>query len=342
MTTFNSVSQMDRNLYNREIKLSFIENTYDSFESQITMFWQFAKAYEYENKIGKDISEMNKKELMQLIKGEIKPSTHNSAVNIISAYKRYIDYIGNNPNNPLSNIDTPKLASEVIAKEKNPRFSKSQVLNMIDKLNNDTDRALILCLFEGIKGRAYSEILTLRTKNLKQIGNDFYATVYNAETKENRTIQISEKLYDLILRADNQTHYRTNNIDSVVETPFLDTEYVFKKTMKGKQNELYLNHHFITRKFAFFKEFFGNEHLNADDFVRSGMMSMAHDLFMKSGKLGRDELLSIGEHYNTVMAYSGDSEHYRNITDIKRKVFNEHLEKLYPVLENIKYEEGRK
>ena len=329
-----------KDLYNKDSKIEFISN-YESFDSQMTIFWQFHKVAKYEYEIKKDIYEMNESEIKDMLMF-VECSTITSAINHINTYKRYIDFKG--VENPFYNFDSySQLASEVVSKRKNKRYTRKDLLEMIDELNNYTDQALLLAIFEGIKGKSFSEILTLRASEEflyhKEIeGEDkFFAKLYNEGTKSYRTIEISQDLFKLIRLADKQYSYRTNNENEIVETPFNDSEFVFKKGKKGKQDESGLDRHFITRKFIFFKQFFGNKFLTADDIAQSGMMYMAYKQYLTSGKIGKKELLSIGEHYNTVMATSNGKDYYRNITDIKRKVFNDELGKIYSELENVKY-----
>lgn len=331
-----------KTLYNKEKVIEFISDNYNTHDSQMTIFWQFHRLSEVAKKakITKDITDMNEEEIKDILI-KMKFSTVTSAINNINTYKRYIDYY-NKENNPFYNFDSySELASEIIAKDKNPRYTRKELLDMIEELNNDTDKALLLALFEGIKGKSFSELLMLKTSNLFKEKGKYYARLFDIETKDYRPqpLEISEKLYDLFHKADTQKAYRTNNLEEIIETPFNESEFIFKKAKKGRQGGVVLDRHFITRKFIFFKDFFGNENISADDIVRSGMMHMAYELFKVSGKIGKDELLAIGEHYNTVMATSNGKDFYRNITDIKRKIFNEQLSNLYPVLSDVKYSE---
>ena len=343
-------------LYNKESKIEFI-SIYESYDSQMTIFWQFLKIAEWEKKAGfinlteeeqkaiedkeikeykpKDISEMNEIEIVWLLK-KIQCSTITSAINHINTYKRYIDFKG--VVNPFHNFDSySELASEIVAKEKNKRYTRKDLLDMINELNNYTDQALLLALFEGIKGKSFSELLTLKTSNLENIGNEYFANVYDSGSQAFRRVKITETLYELLFKADKQDKYRTNNFMEIIETPFNESEFIFKKAKKGRQGGSVLDRHFITRKFVFFKEFFGNPYLSADDIVRSGMMYMAYTRYRKNHKIGKSELLEIGEQYNTIMATSNGKDFYRNITDIKRKVFNDQLGKLYEELRGVKY-----
>ena len=345
MTIQNSVLKFE-NLFNGEDKKRFISQ-YDSVDSQLTIYWQFLKVADFEGNgtdkvkgLNKDMSEMTSDEIWEMLKFA-KCSTITSAINHINTYKRYIDFM-NVEHNPFYDFDSySELASEVMDKTKNKRYSREDLMFMIDELNNYTDQALLLALFEGIKGKSFSELLTLKRSNLtvvENLENDlYYADVYDKGTKEIRRVNISEDLYKLLILADKQSEYRTNNQDETVETPFNDSEFIFKKAKKGKQGGSTLDRHFITRKFVFFKEFFGNDGLTADDILQSGMMYMAYQLYLKSGKIGKEELLIVGDHYDTIMATSNGKDYYRNITDLKRKIFTDELEKVYPKLKGIKY-----
>lgn len=338
MTIQSNVLKFE-NLFNGNYKKNFVYQ-YDSIDSQLTIFWQFLKVAPFEKKLNKDMSEMTSEEIIDMLL-EVKCSTITSAINHINTYKRYTDFMEVSVN-PFHDFESySELASYVVDKGKNKRYSKEDLMFMIDELNNYTDQAMLLALFEGIKGKSFSELLTLKRSNLIVIENLenslHFADVYDEGTKEVRRVQISEDLYKLLILADEQEAYRTNNADETVETPFNDSEFIFKKAKKGKQGGSVLDRHFITRKFVFFKEFFGNEYLTADDILQSGMMYMAYQLFLENGKLGKQELLAIGEHYDTIMATSNGKDYYRNITDLKRKIFTEQLEEVYPKLKGIVY-----
>ncbi|MFJ7982318.1 hypothetical protein ACIQ1D_18830 [Lysinibacillus xylanilyticus] len=339
-------------IYNGESKKRFVD-LYDSKDSKLTLFWQFLKVTPFEKgvrgekeeptELDKDMCEMSHEEIEEMLVSA-KCSTITSAINHINTYKRYIDFVvGKEGVNPFHHFDSySELASRVIDAKKNKRYSREDLMYMIEELNNDTDKALLLALFEGIKGKSFSELLTLKTKNLSKVGNlgsyIYIANVYDEGTKKTRPVKISEELYLLLEKADRQDSYSTNNQNETVETPFNDSEFIFKKAKKGKQgNGTVLDRHFITRKFIFFKEFFGNEFLTADDMVQSGMMHMAYELFLMNNKIGKNELLQIGEHYNTIMATSNGVDYYRNTTVLKRIIFNDEFRGLYTGLENIKY-----
>lgn len=320
-------------LYNAEQKKEFIER-YTSIDSKLTIYWQFVKIAKIEFEKHKDLYEMDFQEVYELLE-ETKCSSINSAINHINTYKRYIEFFihkGYTNRNVLAETEEPlsSLAKKVVADYKNVRYTREQLLHeMIDELNNYTDGALLLALFEGIKGKGFSELLTLKRSNLEQRPDGYYAHLYEEGTYKQRTIQISEELYKLLILADYQTSYRTNNKDEDVETPFNESEFIFKKAKKGKQgNSQVLDRHFITRKFLFFKKEFGNSYLTADDIVQSGMMDMAYRLYVEKGKIGKEELLEIGDQYNTLMA-TVDKTSYRNTTHLKRLIFTNAFKELY-------------
>lgn len=327
-------------LYNSESKKEFIEQ-YSSLDSRLTLYWQFLKVAPFEREKGKDMSEMTDMEIKEMLEGA-ECSTLSSAINHINTYKRYIETVSDSDTSPFYTFSSfTELASEVVANYKNKRYTREELMFMIDELANDTDKALLLALFEGIKGKGFSELLTLKMGNVDvkfdQESNDviYTAKLYDEAKKDPREINISKELYKLLDSANMQPAYRTNNQDEDIETPFNESEYVFKKAKKGKQNgEAVLDRHFITRKFIFFKAFFGNTFLTADDIVQSGMMHMAYELYKENGKIGREELLKIGDHYDTIMTTNDGKNFYRNATVLKRIIFNEKFTELYG---DIKY-----
>src|SRR5690606_21423647 len=133
----------------------------------------FKRTKETEEALNKDIYDMGKFELAEVIKA-LSASTVNSAYTKAVQLEMYIDwaiengYVESNIN-PLTNINKKEWVATFVATYKQEVFTRKDILNLCETdLYNVADKAILLCVFEGIAGEGYSEMLNLRTKDLKE------------------------------------------------------------------------------------------------------------------------------------------------------------------------------
>lgn len=319
--------------YNAEAKIKYL-NTIQHPETRQLTSHPFAKAKEEEERFGKDMYDMNIDELGEVIKS-LSVSTSNVAYNHAVKFEQYIDWAyenGYTPSNlnPLSNVNKLEWSKQFVAKYKQSAFTRQQILDMSKYLVNYVDRALLLALFEGINGEGFSELLNLRTKDLKEIDSKYYATLYDKHGKD-RTIEITETLFDLLHKTDNEPEYYSKNgvtdSDRQTTSKFLESPYIFKKTTRGKQ-EGKLDVFYVNRKFVIYKELFELEYLKAKDITKSGMMHMANELYNRDGEFTHEHLELIGVQFNTTMTKSGGKA-VRKTSVIKHLLQSDLFENLY-------------
>lgn len=337
MTTF----QYEK-LYNGQLKREYIDAKYSTkaTKSKETIYSQLNKMSKCEFELGKNIFDMDEEELNSTLK-LLRCSTITSAINHINTFKNYIQFaknsgVNNSKSMFLEKVVVAELADEIIDPTKCKRYKRADILQAIKAFDNYTDAALLLCLFEGIKGDEFSEIFTLNVNNLMEEvvnGQEKYkVTLYNSKSKSKekiRTIEISQELYYLLQRAHNQTEY-ISTTGTGRRTPYQESDYVFKKARKGKQdNSKQLSRSFITRKFIFFKDYFGNHDLDADDIVRSGMMHLAYTLLLTCEEFTKEEWQIIHKQYDTRLATSDMKNYYVDTTFLRRTIFTAKFEELY-------------
>lgn len=319
--------------YNGEAKVKYL-NSFDNKDTAYITSFVFIKSKETEEMFKKDIYEMSKNELGAVL-GAQAASTEDSAYIKAVHLEQYIDWAITNGYaetnlNPLSNINKKEWTAQFVAKYKRTAFTRKQIKDMCDELVNYVDQAVLLCIFEGIIGEGYSEMLNLRTQDLKEIDDKFYATLYNKDG-ESRTIEISEELYVLLHKTDQQTEYINKNgmseTDKWSKSQLLDSPHIFKKTTKGKQ-EGKLNLFYVNRKFQIYKEVFGLKFLRAKNIENSGRMHMANELYKKDGGFKPEHLKLIAEHYDESMIRIGNYEE-RATTGIKTLLQSDLFEELY-------------
>lgn len=319
--------------YNSEIKFEYLESFEEEKTAYITSFI-FKKSKEIEEALRKDIYDMSKNELAEVMKA-LSVSSEDSAYIKAVQLEQYIDWaveaghVGSNLN-PLSNINKREWSSQFVATYKQAAFTREKIIDMCDDLYNWGDKAVLLAIFEGISGEGYSEILNLQKKDLKEKNNKFYADLVNKEGKE-RTIEISEELYTYLSKTDDETEYTNKNGQVEGErwskSQLLDSPYIFKKTTRGKQ-EGKLDLFYVNRKFQIYKEVFNLKFLRSKHIENSGIMHMANELHKRDGEFKQEHLLQIAEQYDTTFTKVGEREE-RVTSVIKLLLQSDLFENLY-------------
>ena len=320
--------------YNAEAKIKYL-NTIQHPETRQLTSHPFANAKAEEERYEKDMYDMNIDELGEVIRS-LSVSTANVAYNHTVKFEQYIDWAyenGYTPSNlnPLSNVNKIEWSKQFVAKYKQSAFTRKQILNMSKELVNYVDQALLLALFEGISGEGFSELLNLRTKDLKEIDNKYFAELHD-KNGEFRTIEITEELFNLLHKTDKEPEYISSNGQAETEkqstNKFMESPFIFKKTTRGKQ-EGKLNVFYVNRKFVIYKELFELEYLKAKDITRSGMMNMAYELYNRDGEFTQEHLELIGIQYDVTMNKKEDGTGVRKTGIIKDLVQSDLFENLY-------------
>jgi integrase len=319
--------------YNGEIKVEYL-NTIKHKDTRNLTAYPFITAGKTEKAFDKDLYDMNIDELGEVMKA-LAVSSANTAYNHTVKFEQYIDWayenghIGSNLN-PLSNVNKLEWSKQFVATYKQSAFKRDEILTMCGELVNYVDQAVLLSLFEGISGEGFSELLNLRTKDLKEENGVFKATLYQKDGTF-RTIEISELLFNLLHKTDyeleyiNKNGFAENNRSNT--SKFQESEFIFKKTTRGKQ-EGSLTGFYVNRKFVIYKELFDLKFLKSKDIQVSGMMHMADNLYNKNGKFGLEELKLIGDQFDTANNRSENGE-YRNTNVIKLLLKTDLFKNLY-------------
>lgn len=319
--------------FNGEIKTKYL-NSFNNKETAYITSFIFIESKKMEKAFNKDIFQMSKNELGDVLRAQ-QASTEDSAYIKAVHLEQYIDWAithgyAETNLNPLSSIDKKEWTKQFVAKHKRMAFTRQQILEESEKLVNPVDQAVLLCIFEGIIGEGYSEMLNLRAQDLKEIDDRFYAELHD-KNGEFRTLEISERLYYLLLKTDSIMTYINKNGNSETtkwaESKLLDSPHIFKKTTKGKQ-EGKLDLFFVNRKFQLYKEVFGFKWLRSKHIENSGMMHMANELYKKDGGFKPEHLKLVAEHYNISIAKVGSYEE-RPTTAIKTLIQSDLFEDLY-------------
>ncbi|MGG0667764.1 hypothetical protein ABE073_04460 [Lederbergia citrisecunda] len=317
--------------YNQEIKEQYL-NEFENPLLKVFASIPLKKARRTEKIYEKDVYDMTVEELEGVV-GDLACSTANAAYNNIIAIEKYIDWsiregYRKSNINPLRNIDKVKWSEQFVANYKNNYFTREQIEEMASELVNSSDKAVLLGLFEGIKGKGFAELLNLVEKDIREKNDVWQARLTNKDGSV-RVIEISEMLAMSLINSANTPKYINKNgeSDKRRESPLEDSPHVFKKARRGKSNDELLDHNFVTRKFTLFKDVFGMRFLKSKHVSDSGIMHMANEL-SEDGFITLDNIRVIADQFDTPYTYTDDKQ-YRNVTVIKRIIDIPEFEEMY-------------
>lgn len=319
--------------YNTDVKEKFLDSISNPLIRVFTTY-PLRKAKNTEEIYGKDLYDMTESQLEETIR-DFTCTSLQAVQNYVTKVEEYIDWAIENGYrkgniNPLSSItDRNEWCKNLVATSRNYYFTREDIIELMDQLVNETDKAVLLALFEGIKGKGFSEILNLKADDITEKDNSYWVNLMDEDSE--RTIQISKLLADTLRNADKQTEYINKNGESLGDhrhstSAFDNSPYIFKKTTRGKQGGN-LTYTFVQRKFLMYKEVFGLDHLKTKHITDSGIMHMANKL-QEDETVNTLDLVEIADQFDTTFTQANE-ERYRNTTVVKKVVELDKFEELY-------------
>lgn len=167
------------------------ENTKKSYEN---LFLKIRKLESVLNKNIEDFTE--KKEFLLLLEYCCGKSTYNSIYVKWSLIKMYFKYIGNNNIEVINNKDLNKIISNNKEYEIKKYIPKEQLIKEINKLENYSDKAMILLMRNGIGAKADArDLIELKIKDIDFKNNKIYDKKIDDYTMYNVKMAVNEKEY---------------------------------------------------------------------------------------------------------------------------------------------------
>lgn len=191
--------------YNEGAKVEFIK---DYMRSRVvaatSLSGLFNKTSQFENKLGKDCSQFNAKEILEMYKGFDARSrntleNYNVYLKHYTAFRLYHKQIeGENAyeginKDMIKECMNPEMQSQLY-------LTREQLDDIEDQLFNYTDKAIIEALWHGISGKSMKDLVSLERK---MFSDDKRSLIL----PDGRCIPISEKLSEYLDKAFDETEY---------------------------------------------------------------------------------------------------------------------------------------
>ncbi|MCM3387235.1 hypothetical protein M3649_03700 [Ureibacillus chungkukjangi] len=292
-------------LYNPEIKQEFLNNFDGTNDTVSTLYYTLKKASVSEKEANKDLFEMTANEL-DIVFHTASRRTENSVRGFISNIMTYIKWATDkgyrSTNLPVYTADSiSSKASEYVCKTAATYYTQEELMEYYKKITNRGDVLILQCIFEGIRGRGYSEIFNLKADDLSKKDGKFYVNLYDTEKgTEREDFEISEFLYELMLEVEGLTSVYTITNRKVELVP---SQYILKKTSKGNRGRLLgekLTTSYLNNKNIQYKEVFNSDDFKYKDIERSGVMHYLSKLMKtkETNIVGNEEYIAISDRFS--------------------------------------------
>jgi integrase len=319
--------------YNEAIKNKYLDEI-ENEGSRTTISYIFFASKITEEILQKDLYNFTDEEVF-LVMQNISPKTLNSARGSINNIRHYISWsIRNgyreNNINALDTIDR-SVYSRFIDRSLKIHFSYEEFLELLSEIKNPQDRSFLFLIFEGVSGKQFSQ---LRDLKISDVDKDNHK-IFIKETNE--TVDVSEECIKHIYDAYEQEIYYSYNDGEYKEKELLPSNYLFKNIKAGRTEPyIQVSMAVLYNRLNVLKSVLGMEYLTGNSIKQSGALYMAYQLFLRDGKLDKEQFYEIGYKYNVSMISDGNIT-YPNVTLMKEYISSENLKDLYDIDVDISF-----
>ncbi|HHY29009.1 MAG TPA: hypothetical protein GX523_20125 [Desulfitobacterium dehalogenans] len=280
-------------LYNSDQKLRFLKEeypneltrkTYGSLLLQLTKFEEFYK---------KDLCDFSYSEAVDSLIG-LRKKTFKSLDVAQTIIVKYINWCMNegysstgiNSFKLLNKEDLQKLVHQIAQKES--YFTREEIFEMVVDIVNPIDKALIILLFEGVRGRTeFEELRNLKNSDIFISSNTLLLTRDNGDQ---RVISVEDRSIEILMNAMEQEYYHKGNGEGtgVFATPKLrETDYLLRASDNGKNMNIdeRMAVPSINTRFRAFRSFTGISFLNPTLVFQSGLLEKCSIIENESGNI---------------------------------------------------------
>ena len=190
-------------MYNSETKEGFIADYLRSrIIARTSLYGLLRKTEPFEEKHKKDCSLFDQREVLNMYT-EFKAKSvyvlmnYNTILKAYCAWKRY--YHKDLATDAYDTI-TIELLKPCVPTDRNKFLSREDVDSIEAQLYNWTDKAIVECLWEGISGPSMLDLVNLEKSMMDHTEKIVYFS-------DGRRVQLTDKLYNFLLKAFNEVEY---------------------------------------------------------------------------------------------------------------------------------------
>ena len=296
-------------MYNEELKIRFIQSRAKEVTLPLRYLErEFEKIAPFETKLEKDVCNFSFYDIIDYYK--FLNLTSIEGIEILnSQFLIYTDWCfkqnlvndGQNHFRELRRDDYYNCINK--AKLNMSIFDREDILNLIDDLPNPKDQFIILALFEGIKGKDFSDLTLLKPEHIS--GNII-------TLPSGKNIQVSDELIDYANKTiEEQSYYSmSGKMEKVI--PLTDLGYIIKSypNVDSTIDDLFQIGRRLYKGLMRLFAFLGMEHIKANDIYNSGMIYSIKENAKKHNMSCKDYIYS--EYFEPEI-----EERYKHVNDKK-------------------------
>lgn len=223
------------NMYNANDKNNYIEykkNT--AVLPQNYLIRLFDRTCEYESRYGKDVSNFSVDQIIDMYKS-MNIFQIETLTNINSQLGNYTQWclensLVNDSQNHYSEFSYASLRPYVnVSHVANGIITKKEFLSYLRKLSNASDKFILLCIFEGIRGVDYSEVRQIKIEDFN--GNILHLQGGRIDKlgDYDRYIKVSDDLLSLVEEANVEMSYEPYTGNKPI--PLANEGFIVKRTL---------------------------------------------------------------------------------------------------------------
>lgn len=216
------------------LKEDYIKTKLDVY-NEATIVGYFKRMLPFEEQLGKDLCNFTLMEILNVYSQSAYKSIYTLQM-VNSVFKEYTNYCMNNNividnQNHYSEIRINHLRSCINEIQQEQLYiSREELLLLLDKLKNDSDKFLVLAVYEGLGGKDYKEIEQLSIWDIDFDKRTMSTCLGRTIHVSNRLLQLAEmshneEVYDAVIGDRSRRLLASEKIIKPYVTQTSDTEY---------------------------------------------------------------------------------------------------------------------
>lgn len=292
--------------YNEEIKQAFISNYGKGTQKILNRMFKVSQAMESD--LNKDLYDFTRDQIRKLL-FLYAPSTEYSSRANATWVSRYIDWAIENGYvtgiNPLNGV-TSEWKSQFVVHVNKRFWTYNEIKNILDKRANFQDGCIVSLLFNGVRGTGNAEITNLKASDIDKNNNTLTVKDEDGNT---RTVSVDDECIKQCLGAVRESVYEkmngTPSIDTKAPTTnLIDNEFVVRASNTRTIHIDEAEKNIVHRRLAKIADEIGEQNFTPMNIVNSGMLHLARELYMTTGRLDKEEYELIFTKFNEMSEQS--------------------------------------
>lgn len=290
---------MSVKLFNKEQKNRFLTEEYPNESTRLTYSSLLGAVGKFEFEKEKDVCDFSYSEAVDTMIG-LKKKTFKSLDVAQTIIIKYVDWCltegynrtGINSFKLLNKTDLKKYTHRIA--QRYSYINRERLYDIVGQLYNYIDKAILVLLFEGVKGRSnrdhtFEELRNLKFSDLNPETNIVIVTRDNGETL---SFNVDERTMDILVVASKEETYYKNNGEGTGRfaiMPLKSTNYILRTLDVESSEGEKITPSSISTRFKNFREFTGLKFLNPTLISQSGMLERCEEKEKEIGQLQSED-----------------------------------------------------